>query len=79
MYQCDIWVYCPDNPYANKSGRVRLHRRIVEIYAEHEDCFECPIRDVCNERMVNPNNEAFHGCNGSISRDTLKTNRRVAP
>lgn len=44
-----------------------------------EDCFECPIRDVCNERMVNPNNEAFHtcelsrfitGCNGSISRDT---------
>lgn len=52
-----------------------------------EDCFECPIRDVCNERMVNPNNEAFHtcelsfitGCNGSISRDTLKTNRRVAP
>lgn len=19
--QCDIWVYCPDNPYANKSGR----------------------------------------------------------
>lgn len=25
-----------------------------------EDCFECPIRDVCNERMVNPNNEAFH-------------------
>lgn len=27
-----------------------------------EDCFECPIRDVCNERMVNPNNEAFHTC-----------------
>lgn len=49
-----------------------------------EDCFECPIRDVCNERMVNPNNEALNcrfitGCNGSISRDTLKTNRRVAP
>lgn len=27
-----------------------------------EDCFECPIRDVCNECMVNPNNEAFHTC-----------------
>lgn len=27
-----------------------------------EDFFECPIRDVCNERMVNPNNEAFHTC-----------------
>lgn len=37
--QCDIWVYCPDNPYANKSGRVRLHRRIVEIYAEHFERF----------------------------------------
>ena len=33
-----------------------------------EDCFECPIRDVCNERMVNPNNEAFHTCELSFYR-----------
>lgn len=33
-----------------------------------EDCFECPIRDVYNERMVNPNNEAFHTCELSFYR-----------
>jgi len=29
-HQYDIFEYCPDHPYANKSGRVKLHRLIVE-------------------------------------------------
>lgn len=40
--QYDFWVYYPDHPYANKNGRVKLHRFIVEQNAEHfpSECFE---------------------------------------
>lgn len=60
--QCDIWVYCPDNPYANKSGRVRLHRRIVEIYAEH---FERKFFDEVNGKLYLKKHLYVHHIDGN--------------
>lgn len=41
--QYDYWVYIPEHPYCNKSGRVKKHRHIVEQNYERFDrsFFEC--------------------------------------
>jgi hypothetical protein len=35
--QMDVMVYCPEHPYASPNGRVKKHRRVVELNAEKYD------------------------------------------
>lgn len=41
----DIMVYVPDHPYANKCGRVKKHRLIVE---QHHDAFDDKFFEIVN-------------------------------
>lgn len=47
--QYDFWVYCPDHPYANKNGRVKLHRFVVE---QNADLFPPESFELINGRRV---------------------------
>lgn len=38
LYNDYIYVYVPDHPFANKSGRIREHRLVAEQYLLTESC-----------------------------------------
>lgn len=47
--QYDFWIYCPDHPHANKYGRVKLHRYVVE---QNADRFPAENFEIINGRKV---------------------------
>jgi hypothetical protein len=56
----DIYVYCPDHPYANKNGRVVKHRLIVE---QHYELFDFKYFEKVKGRVVLKKTTQIHHIN----------------
>lgn len=64
----DVMVYCPDHPYASKSGRVKKHRLIVE---ENYTLFDSKYFESINGRIVLKRSSLVHHLDGNHDNNVI--------
>lgn len=65
----DIFVYAPDHPYANKNGRVTLHRLVVEENYNH---FNIKYFEEINGKIILRKDSHVHHINGNHDDNNIK-------